>query len=124
MARGARRLAALLLVALATLNACAGANAEPPAVAIVPVTVIVTVVASLTPMPTSSPTAGSAGGRDGYADEPGFHRADAYRCERAADAHISRAPQPATNRRRRTNDGNRHPDIGYRHYTHASHYNV
>ena len=52
MARGARRAAALLAV-LAALSACA--RGDPPAVAIVPVTVVVTVVASLTPTPT--PTA-------------------------------------------------------------------
>lgn len=46
MARGARRVAALLAV-LAALSGCA--RSEPPAVAVVPVTVVVTVVASLTP---------------------------------------------------------------------------
>ena len=57
MARGARRLAALLPAALLALSACAGANSAPPAVAVVPVTVVVTVVASVTPTPTAPPTA-------------------------------------------------------------------
>lgn len=54
MARGARR-AAALLAALAALSACAGARSEPPAIAVVPITIVVTVVASLTP--TAPPTA-------------------------------------------------------------------